>query len=60
VNLREAGCRRTCVDKARRGLRLPRRGSRRPYGTRFLNYFRQDELSGKPKAVVAIDLEVLR
>ena len=42
-----------------RGELFPAEAAADPHGTRFLDYFQQDKLTGEPKGIVAIDLEEL-
>lgn len=47
-------------QKARFGGELfPAEASADPHGTRFLDYFQQDKLTGKPKGIVSLDLKEL-
>lgn len=48
------------VQKERfRGELFPAEAFAHPDGTRFLDYFQRDKLTGQPKGVVALDLEDL-
>jgi hypothetical protein len=42
-----------------RGELFPAEATADPHGTRFLDYFRRDKLTGESKGIVAIDLEEL-
>lgn len=47
-------------QKARFGGELfPAEASADPHGTRFLDYFQQDKLTGEPKGIVSPDLKEL-
>jgi len=47
-------------QKARFGGELfPAEASADPHGTRFLDYFQQDKLTGEPKGIVSLDLKEL-
>lgn len=47
-------------QKARFGGELfPAEASADPHGTRFLDYFQQDKLTGEPKSIVSLDLKEL-
>jgi hypothetical protein len=49
------------AQKARfHGELSPAEGIAHPDGTRFLDYFQQDVLTGEPKGIVALDLESCR
>jgi hypothetical protein len=41
------------------GELFPAEASADPHGTRFLEYFQRDKLTGEPKGIVALDLETL-
>jgi hypothetical protein len=42
-----------------RGELFPAEAAADPHGTRFLDYFQRDKLTGEPKGIVALDLEDL-
>lgn len=42
-----------------RGELFPAEPAADPHGTRFLDYFQRDKLTGEPKGIVALDLEDL-
>jgi hypothetical protein len=42
-----------------RGELFPAEAGADPHGTRFLDYFQHDKLTGEPKGIIAIDLEEL-
>lgn len=51
---------RRAAQKARFGGELfPSEWGADPHGTRFLDYFQQDKMTGERKGVVALDLEGL-
>jgi hypothetical protein len=51
---------RRAAQKARFGGELfPAEWGADPHGTRFLDYFQQDKLTGERKGIVALDLEGL-
>jgi hypothetical protein len=41
------------------GELFPAEASADPHGTRFLEYFQRDKITGEPKGIVALDLETL-
>jgi hypothetical protein len=41
------------------GELFPAEAAADPYGTRFLEYFQRDKITGQPKGIVALDLETL-
>jgi hypothetical protein len=43
-----------------RGELFPAEAIADPDGTRFLDYFQRDKLTGEPKAIVSLDLEELQ
>ena len=48
------------AQKARfRGELFPAEAAADPHGTRFLDYFQRDKLTGEPKGIVAFNLEEL-
>jgi hypothetical protein len=50
---------RRAAQKARFGGELfPAEWAADPHGTRFLDYFQRDRMTGEPKGIVALDLEV--
>lgn len=52
---------RRAAQKARFGGELfPAESGADPHGTRFLDYFQQDKLTGERKGIVALDLEDLQ
>jgi hypothetical protein len=52
---------RRAAQKARFGGELfPAESAADPHGTRFLDYFQQDKLTGERKGIVALDLEDLQ
>jgi hypothetical protein len=41
------------------GELFPAEAAAEPHGTRFLEYFQRDKLTGEPKGILALDLETL-
>jgi hypothetical protein len=41
------------------GELFPAEAAAEPHGTRFLEYFQRDKITGEPKGIVALDLETL-
>jgi hypothetical protein len=41
------------------GELFPAEAAAEPHGTRFLEYFQRDKITGDPKGIVALDLETL-
>ena len=41
------------------GELFPAEAAAEPHGTRFLEYFQRDKLTGQPKGIVSLDLEAL-
>jgi hypothetical protein len=50
---------RTAQKERFRGELFPAEAIAAPDGTRFLEYFQRDKLTGEPKGIVALDLEEL-